>query len=465
MDASHAYLHGPSYLMGVVGNALTEPTIEFRFPGLWSKLSTAMKDISTKRDVFLYGAKNYDELIDCPVEIGCHETDGFELSGKPHHVVHYGDLYPHGRDLKSDMKKVVETVARHFNNDLPYDQYVFITHFVPKIYGGLEHLNSTALQFDGRKLANRKDYLTYLSLVGHEYFHLWNVKRIRPRELGPFDYLNENYTTLLWLAEGLTSFMDDLFVYRAGVSTLEEYLEVVKGNLELYFSTPGKMFHSLEQSSFNAWIKLYRPDENSRNSSVSYYLKGGLVFTVLHAELLKQGKSINNFLLALWDRYKKSPEEGMSKEEVYSCIENLVGTQGLEKFSTMIETTQDIDFESTFKSMGCELKWVENPQPWLGVEWDFFGDRVVCKSVLLNSAAFQAGLNTGDEVLFLNGLRFLREDAERLSSMILIDQPYEVIVSRLSKLTRLEITPTKAPKQLKEIAIIDRTLAEKSFSF
>src|SRR5690606_30432403 len=137
------------------------------------------------------------------------------------------------------LKKIVATVARHFDNDLPYDQYLFITHFVPKLFGGLEHLNSTALQFDGRKLANKKDYQNYLSLAAHEYFHLWNVKRIRPKELGPFDYLNENYTTMLWLAEGLTSFMDDLFVYRADLSTIEEYLEVVKANLEAYLSIPG----------------------------------------------------------------------------------------------------------------------------------------------------------------------------------------------------------------------------------
>ena len=221
IDASHAYLHGPTYLMGVVGEALPDPTIEFRFPPAWSKLSTGLKDISENRNVFLYTAKNYDELLDSPVEIGCHETDGFMAMGKPHHIANYGELYPHKQDVKKDIKKVVETVAAHFRNDLPYDQYLFLTHFVPKHYGGLEHLNSTALHFDGRKLSNRKDYQKYLSLVAHEYFHLWNIKRIRPKELGPFDYVNENYTSMLWLAEGLTSFVDDLYVYRSELCTLE----------------------------------------------------------------------------------------------------------------------------------------------------------------------------------------------------------------------------------------------------
>lgn len=465
VDASHAFLHGPSYLMGVVDQKIENPTIEFRFPPSWSKLSTALKDISKKRDVFVYEAVDYDELIDTPVEIGCHETDGFEFQGIPHHLAYYGDQYPHKMNLKADIKQVVATVAKHFNNDLPYENYLFITHFVPKLYGGLEHLNSTALQFDGRKILNRKDYLNYLSLVGHEYFHLWNVKRIRPKELGPFDYLNENYTSMLWLAEGLTSFMDDLFIYRAGISKLEEYLDTIKGNFETYFSTPGRLYHSLEQSSFNAWIKLYRPDENSKNSSVSYYLKGGLVFSVLHAELLKKGSSIDDLLKLLWKRHKDKPEAGVTREEVYEMVRSLGGEDVLNIFSTMVETTQEIDFESTYKTMGLEFKWNEGTTPWLGVDFEYSGDRVMVKSVTLDSAAFKAGLNAGDELIFINGLRITREDVNNLGSLLLIDQPYEFIVSRLNKLQRVEVTPTRGPRQLKEIAIVDRALAEKSFNF
>ena len=465
VDASHAFLHGPSYLMGIIGESLDTPTIEFRFPTLWSKLSTTLNDISKDRSLFLYSAANYDELIDSPVEVGCHETDGFEYKGKPHHLAYYGEIYPHKQNLKEDVKKVVEAVAKHFNEELPYDQYLFLTHFVPKLYGGLEHLKSTALQFDGRKLGNRKDYLNYLSLVGHEYFHLWNVKRIRPQELGPFDYLNENYTTLLWLAEGLTSFMDDLFVYRAGIATLEEYLEMVKGNLEVYYGTPGRNYHSLEQSSFNAWVKLYRPDENSKNSSISYYLKGGLVFTVLHSLLLGKEKSINDLLTALWDDYKLRPEIGITKEGIYSIIKNIGGEEILNKFSTMVETTQDVDFETAFKKMGLEFKWHESEQPWLGVEWDFIGDRCLVKNVTLDGPCYRGGLNAGDEITFLNGLRFLKEDAEKFGSMVIIDRQYEFIISRLGKLEQLEVTPVKAPRTLKEITVADRIKAEKSFKF
>lgn len=462
VDASHAFLHGPSYLMGVMDEKLERPTIEFKFPPAWSKLSTVLKDVSEIRDVFLYEAPDYDELIDSPVEIGCHETDGFLFQGKAHHIVSYGEVYPHKNNLKDDIKKVVETVASHFKDELPYNEYLFLNHFMPKIYGGLEHLNSTALHFDGRKLGNRKDYLSYLSLVAHEYFHLWNVKRIRPKELGPFDYLNEGYSTMLWLAEGLTSFMDDLFVYRAGLSTLEEYLEAVKGNLETYFSTPGRLYHSLEQSSFNAWVKLYRPDENSKNSSVSYYLKGGLVFTVLHSLLLQKGKSIDDLLNLLWEDFKSRPETGVTRENVYQMVKKLGGEESLEAFSTMVETTQDIDFEKALRAMGLGLNWDMPKGPWLGVDWEFSGDRAMVKAVLLDSPAHKGGMNAGDEILFINGLRFMKEDTDKAGSYLMVDLPYEFIVSRLGKLTRLEVTPGVGPRTLKEITIVDRTQAENS---
>jgi len=465
VDSSHAFLHGPSYLMGILEKKMRDPSIEFRFPASWSKISTTLKDISGSSDIFLYSAPDYDQLIDAPVEIGCHETDGFVVLDKNHHLAFYGEQYPHKNNLKSDFKRIVETVAKHFGNELPYEQYLFITHFVPKLYGGLEHSNSTALHFDGRKLSQRKEYFSYLSLIAHEYFHLWNVKRIRPKELGPFDYLNEGYTTLLWLAEGLTSFMDDLLVYRGNLSSIEEYLDAVKGHLDMYLNTPGRHYHSLEQSSFNAWVKLYRPDENLKNSSVSYYLKGGLVFMVLHSLLIEKNKSIDDLLSALWEDYKLRPQIGVTKEDVYQMIKNIGGVDVLDEFSSMIETTLDIDFDKAFKRMGLQLIWHESLNAWTGLEFDFIQERVFIKTVVLDSPAYKAGLNSGDEILFLNGLRFLKEDADKLASFLLVDHSYEFLISRLGKIQRLEFTAEKAPRQLKEIAILDRKVAEKTFSF
>ena len=462
VDSTHAFLHGPSYLMGVVGKEI-KPTIEFRFPPLWSHLSTSLKEVPCHpREKFIYSAENYDLLVDCPVEIGCQETDGFMVEGVPHALAFYGEQYPHGNNLKKDLQTVIAHVAKTMGG-MPFDHYQFITHFAPRTYGGLEHLDSTVLQFDGRRLNVRKDYLAYLSLAAHEYFHAWNVKRIRPIELGPFDYCNEAYTNLLWLAEGLTSWMDDWFIYRSGISTLEEYLDVVRGNLDTFLNTPGRKFHSLEDSSFNAWIKLYRPDENYKNSSVSYYLKGGLVFMVLHAQLLEKGKSTDDLLPALWRSYLERPEVGLKREDVYEMVRDLGGQDILDKFAMMVETTQEIDFDTPMKSMGLELRWQEGTAAWLGLEWDYAGERVAVRTVILDSPAARAGLNAGDEILTLNGVRVLREDVEKWGQVLRAETNYEMIVARLGRLTTLHITPEKNPRTLREIGIVDRAKAEKAF--
>jgi predicted metalloprotease with PDZ domain len=461
VDETHAFLHGPSYLMGVKDTEI-KPTIQYKFSQLWSKLHSPLKEISTKRDEFIFTAENYDVLIDAPVEIGCHESDGFMFDGKEHHLIWYGEQFPHQNDLKADIKIIIETVAAHFSS-VPYDTYMIMTHLKRNLYGGLEHLNSTALQFDGRKFGSRKDYINWLALVAHEYFHTWNVKRIRPIELGPFDYLNENYTTMHWLTEGLTSFMDEIFVLRAKLCSLDEYLEMQTKNLNAYFSTPGKKFHSLEDSSFNAWIKLYRPDENSKNSSISYYLKGGLVFSTLHFEFNKIGKNINDLLTALWDRYLANPAVGVTTTEVLDMIEKIGNTEIRNQFELRISTTEDIDFETYYNNMGMEFVWDEPKTAEVGCQFSFTGDRVVVSAVTLDSAAFNCGLNAKDEVLAINDVRVLKDDIANFSSMLLVDTVYKVTISRLGKLMHLDLSPAKAARKLKSIKVIDDKKALGSF--
>ena len=462
VDESHAFLHGPSYLMGVKDKDIA-PVIEFKFSGLWSKLHTGLTDISTKREQFIYSAENYDVLIDAPVEIGCHDSDGFMVAGKEHHLIWYGEEYPHNNNLKADIKKIVETVSEHFSS-IPYEQYTFMTHLKKDLYGGLEHLNSTALQFDGRKFAVRADYVNWLALVAHEYFHTWNVKRIRPIELGPFDYQSENYTKMHWLTEGLTSFMDELFVVRSGLCSIEEYLGMQAKNLAAYFSIPGKKFHSLEASSFNAWIKLYRPDENSKNSSISYYLKGGLVFSTLHFEFKKVGKNINDLLTALWDRYLLNPSVGVTTNEVLAMIET-IGSKGIrDQFELRINTTEDIDFESYYKENGMELEWSdESTQIDLGCEFSYEGDRAIISKVTLDGSAYTSGLNAGDEIIAINNVRVLKVDIEQLPNFLLPDKNYNLTISRLGKLIRFEMIFSRGSRKLKGIKVIDSAKVKETF--
>lgn len=461
VDSSHAFLHLPTLLMGVLDHKIIEPTLEVIFPKSWSKLSTGLKDISPTRERFLYQAEDYDTLIDAPIEIGCHETDGFSAFEKNHHLAFYGNLLPHTENIKADIKKIVEHIGGFFGG-VPYEDYTFITHFVPGLYGGLEHLNSTALHFCPTQVTTRKGYLNYLCLVSHEYFHLWNVKRIRPKELGPFDYLTEAKTKLLWLAEGLTSLMDELFVYRAGLISLEEYLEMQKDNLNRYLSVPGRKFHSLNDSSMNAWIKLYRPDENLNNSSVSYYLKGGIVFWCLNFMLAEKGKSINEVLLKLWDLYQKRPHEGVTEVEVYQVIEAVGGSTIRLKFEEMVQTTKEIDLESIVNVAGLSVEWENSDMPWLGIDSEFSGDRVMVKAVTLDGPAYQSGINAGDEIIAINGMRVLKDRFNEHGKYLKTNQVYKVTISRLGMLSEVNLLVGSTPKKIKALKIGDRGLVEKA---
>ncbi len=461
VDDSHAFLHGPSLFLGCSSLEIIKPTIEFKFPPLWSKVTTALKDVSDGGEKFIYEARDYDTLLDSPIEIGCHETDGFMVDGKEHYLAFYGETYPHPYNLKEDMKKVVEHIS-HYVGETPYEKYTFITHFCPNLYGGLEHSDSTALHFDGRKFNDRTSYLQWLSLVSHEYFHTWNVKRIRPKELGPFDYNQENYTSMLWLAEGLTSFVDELFVYQAGLCTLEEYLKMLKTNFSRYYQIPGRKFHSLEQSSFNAWIKLYRPDENSNNSTISYYLKGGLVFLLLHIRLNEFGQSTKGLIKSLWNHYKSRPEQGLETQEFLELVSNLSNEQTAQWFYHLISSVEEIDFEAELKKIGLGFQWEEDSKLSFGAQFEFKSDRVFVRSVELDGAAHKNGLNAGDEILALNRQRMLKPDVENLSSLLKENQSYLLTLCRLGKIIETEMTPQKGPKVLKSILISDKEKVQKS---
>ena len=460
VDDSHAFLHLPTLLMGIIGVELEHPTVELAFPASWSKVTTGLKDISPKREIFLYEALNYDELIDSPIEIGCQETDGFLVDGIPHDVVFYGMQLSHKEDIKADTKKIVEHIA-HFMGGFPYEKYSFMTHFVPGLYGGLEHHNSTALQYCPTQLTNRKGYINYLALISHEYFHTWNVKRIRPFELGPFNYLKEATSKLLWLAEGLTSLMDELFIYRAGLISLEEYLEMQKENLNRYYSIPGRKFHSLDDSSFNSWIKLYRPDENSNNSSISYYLKGGIVFFALNILLATKNKSINDVLFALWKDYQENPGRGVNSDQVFSIIESIGGIEIREKFEVMTSTTQEIDLESICLSAGLKLEWDKTEVPWLGLDVDNIGDRVVVRTVTLDGPAFKAGINAGDEIIAVNGMRLLKDRFNDFAKYLRVNETYTFTISRLSALAIIDLNVGITPPKIRVISVANLELATK----
>lgn len=462
VDASHAFLHGPSLLMGVLGRDVADPVLEVVFPPLWSKVTTSLRDASPDRTRFIYGAPDYDHLIDCPLEVGCHETDGFLHAGREHHVSFQGappPAPPGGRDLKADLERVVATTCGLFP-EVPYGAYWFMHRLAPGAHGGLEHRDSTAIEFCPKRMASRQGWLDYLALAAHEHFHAWNGKRIRPRELGPFDYLAENHTTMLWLVEGLTAFMEDLVLLRGGLCSLGEYLERRTRDVNRLLATPGRRFQSLEESSFNAWTKLYRPDSSTNNAAVSYYLKGSLVFLLLQADLAEAGRDISDLLRLLWERHKADPATGLATDEVLDMAASLAGAGAADALGAMVSGTEELDLEARLGRAGLAFERAKGrgaASP--GFKARFEGDRVFVSEVPLGTGAFRSGVNAGDEVLALAGLRFTRADMESFAQVHRPDRPVPMTVARQGRLLELDYTPTQAPPELEKIIVTDEALA------
>lgn len=458
VDASHAFIHGPSVFMGVEKQQQRPIKLHVKIPAAWSKIATGLKDVSIVREEFVFAADDYDQFVDAPLEIGCHFSDGFMLDGKAHELAFYGDCPRQGgfAALKDDIKKIVEHISKAMGG-MPYqEKYTFITHFVPGKFGGLEHLNSTALHFCPLKLADKKMYLKWLELVAHEYFHTWNVKRIRPVELGPFDYTREAMTRMHWLTEGLTSFMDQLFIYRCGFASLEDYMEMMKENFNRYLGCLGRRFHSLEDSSYNAWLVLYRPDENSSNSSISYYLKGGLVFFALHLMMAKKSVKIDDLLKLLWKRYLEQPQKGVESSEVLAMIEDLAGADVRSSFEVMLQTTEEIDFEKLCSEQGMKWVWSEKSEAaWIGFQQETKGSRLFVKSVTLDGPFYRAGVNAGDELIAINHLRVDTDNFSDHLKSLGHNKNYKLTISRLGVVQELEFQVASRPRQLEKIEVLD----------
>lgn len=312
LDGAHAYFNGASVFMFVPGREAEPLRLRVEAPPDW-QVTTGL-DPADRPNEFL--AADYDELVDCPVECGTHRLLAFEVDGIPHRMAIWGRGNEDEARLIADTRRIVEA-QRDFFGGLPYRHYTFILHLLDGRGGGLEHRNSVTNQVDRWTFRPERNYERYLSLTSHELFHVWNAKRLRPAPLGPFDYRRENYTRLLWLVEGATSYYDNLLLTRAGLMAPERFLERLGEAIAQLQNQPGRLVQSLEQSSFDAWIKFYRPDENSANSSVSYYLKGGLVCFLLDMEIRActgGRRSLDDLMRRLYVAYPISgpgiPEEG-----------------------------------------------------------------------------------------------------------------------------------------------------------
>ncbi len=335
LDASRGFFNGTSLCLRVHGQEAARHDLEIvATPEVshWSVATGLTAEKTTRAGFGTYRAASYDELVDCPVEMGPFWSARFTACGVPHRLVVAGAAPSFdGERLVADTRRICEAGIRfwHGAGKPPYAQYLFMLNVVDDGYGGLEHRNSTALVCGRRDLPRQGEakapegYTTLLGLISHEHFHTWNVKRLRPAELARYDYTQENYTRLLWFFEGFTSYYDDLLLRRAGLIDDATYLRLLAKNINQVLQTPGRRVQSVADASFDAWVKYYRQDENTPNATVSYYTKGALVGLCLDLALRREGRTtLDDVMRALWDRCDAGP---MSEDDLLAVLEAPLG--------------------------------------------------------------------------------------------------------------------------------------------
>ncbi len=425
VDASHAFL-SPTGIFMYIKDHLKEPSIVNIKPYKgWTKVSTGLEPIAGKP--FSYYAKDYDWLFDSPIEIGNQDTFEFEVAGVKHEFAMVGGGNYDKKQLIEDVTKIVKEETSIFGEN-PNKRYVFIVHHYLNGGGGLEHLNSTVLGAKRNGYTDPEKYSSFLSLVAHEYFHLWNVKRLRPIALGPFDYDQENYTTDLWIAEGFTAYYDNMIIQRTRAITEREYLQLLETDINLIANLQGDKIQSVADASFDAWIKYYRPNENSSNSTVSYYNKGALLAVLLDLAIINNSngeRSLDNVLKNTYEEFFKKKQRGFTSQEFKQALEKELGSSLDDFYNNHVHGTQPLDYNKFLNYAGLELverNTVEAPS--LGL---VLNKNLVTK-VQRNSPSWESGLNVNDEILAINGERL--ENIETQMKQVNVGDMLEILVNR-----------------------------------
>lgn len=449
LDATHAYFNGASLFM-YVASAKDQPhRLKIVAPEGW-RVTSPLALAPDSEGYFT--ATDYDRLIDSPTEVGTHKLLEFDVRGKKHRIAIWGQYEFDDERLKADLAKIVEAGAQIFGG-LPYEHYDFIVHVQPGIGGGTEHLNSNVSMANPQAFTSEGGYNSFLGLESHEYFHHWNVKRIRPQALGPFDYQRENYTRGLWVSEGVTSYYGDLLLRRAGLISSDRYLSGLAGLISGYEQLPGRFKQSAESASFDAWIKHYRPDENSLNTAMSYYTKGeilGLLFDLEIRSLTGGAKSLDDVMRLLLENHGL-PKPGFTDAELKATIEKVAGTSVTEMWNRFVSGNDEIDFNAYFNRVGLKLEKAyrfgtayansktEKPGT-IGVAFRSQGDRVFISNLPAGSPAYDGGLNTSDELVAIDGKRLTAANANELLYNLYAGQRVVLTVFRRERLMTFELT-------------------------
>jgi len=393
-----------------------------------------------------YRAQDFDTLVDSPIVVGNPAVYEFTVDSKRHYLVNVGEagIFDGARAAK-DLETIVRAHLRMWGS-LPYDRYVFMNMLtsVPGQIpgGGLEHRNSTMLMAGRWATRTRPSYLAWLELASHEFFHAWNGKRLRPVELGPFNYEEEVFTRGLWMVEGVTDYYAELLVHRAGLSSEAEYLDALANKIEELQTTPGRGVQPVDLASFDAWIKYYRPDENSLNASISYYTKGAVLAFLLDAKIRRAtagAKSLDDVMRAAFQKY--SGQRGYTPDELRAVAEQASGVDLRSFWSNGVQGTVELDYSEALDTMGLRFRSSGERQGrvWLGATTRNDGGRLLVTQVRRETPADAAGLNVDDEILAIDDFRVRADQLNARLDQYIPGDTVALLVARRDQLMRLEL--------------------------
>ena len=470
LDSTHGYFNGTSVFLKVVGQEHKPCEVELLPPEgdaytEWRVATTLPRKQAQRLGFGSYQAKDYDELIDHPVEMGCFTHATFDVAGTPHEIAITGRHNCDMERLCRDLKLICESQTAMFGELPEMERYLFQVMAVGDGYGGLEHRSSTSLLCKRGDLPQpgveeiSKEYRQFLGLCSHEYFHLWNVKRIRPQAFKAADLSDEAYSKLLWAFEGITSYYDDLTLLRSGLIDMESYLELLAHNITRVARRSGRLKQTVEESSFDAWTKFYKQDENAPNSIVSYYAKGAIIALALDLSIRRDSdgeKSLDDLMRALWLNHGK-PDIGVGEDDVERLAAEVTGLDLTEFFQQALRTTEELPMEELLQTVavGYELrpatgpkdegglKKSENkpssPKADLGVLYKAGHAGAKLTAVMDYGPAMQAGLSAGDVVIALDGIKVTSANLEQLLERAQLGEKVEIFAFRRDELMRFEV--------------------------
>ncbi|KAF7598125.1 MAG: peptidase M61 [Candidatus Dactylopiibacterium carminicum] len=464
LDASHGFFNGTQLFLCVAGREHQSHRVEIQrpeTPGLsrWQLATTlpaAGRRSVDKTGFGAFEAADYDSLIDHPVEMGEFQRVHFTAAGVPHEMVVTGRVRFDAQRLAADLQRACEAVIAFFGETPPpFQRYLFLTMVVGDGYGGLEHRDSTALLCSRNDLPVPSDtgtseaYRGFLGLCSHEYFHAWNVKRIKPAAFLPYRLDVENHTSLLWVFEGFTSYYDDLALRRAGLIKPQEYLALLAKTITAVERNPGRLRQSVAESSFDAWTKYYRQDENSPNAIVSYYQKGSLVALGLDLTLRARSegkKSLDDVMRLLWREYGQTAQ-GVGEEEMAAIILRATGIEVRRELARWVDGCEDVPLVRLLRPFGVQLTYKAGARlTGLGLRTRAEGNVVRIANVIEGGSAQVGGLSAGDKLVALNGLRVTAGNLDSLLARCQPGESLQFVAFRRDELLQLQVA-LRAPAQ------------------